>query len=163
MDVHDAIRTAHGMSTSVIKIYIDDLTDEELCARPHPACHPLAFQLGHLISTSHQLLEAIRPGAAAALPAGFEETHSLQASGGNATGKFCTKQEYLELWDQAEAAAISALEQVSAEDLDQPAPAFLQPMFPTIGHVFLLIANHGLMHAGQFVPVRRALDKPIKI
>jgi hypothetical protein len=28
---------------------------------------------------------------------------------------------------------------------------------------YLLIANHPLMHAGQFVPVRRALDKPVVI
>jgi hypothetical protein len=36
-------------------------------------------------------------------------------------------------------------------------------MFPTVGHIYLLIATHQLMHAGQFVPVRRALGKPVVI
>jgi hypothetical protein len=36
-------------------------------------------------------------------------------------------------------------------------------MFPTAGHIYLLIATHGLMHAGQFVPVRRKLGKPVVI
>jgi hypothetical protein len=32
---------------------------------------------------------------------------------------------------------------------------------PTVGALFLLGANHELMHAGQFVVVRRKLGKPI--
>ena len=34
---------------------------------------------------------------------------------------------------------------------------------PTIGAVFNLIGLHAMMHAGQFVPVRRMLGKPILI
>jgi hypothetical protein len=29
--------------------------------------------------------------------------------------------------------------------------------------MFILIATHPMMHAGQFVPVRRALGKPVAI
>ena len=31
---------------------------------------------------------------------------------------------------------------------------------PTVGAVLLLIGNHWMMHAGQFVPVRRKLGRP---
>lgn len=163
MNAQNAIRTAHALSTTVIKTYLDDLTDAELLTRPQADCNHLAWQLGHLISSSHNLLEAVRPGAAAALPAGFAEAHSKATVAENDPAKFFSKQEYLELWDQAEAAALAALDQLSAEDLDQPGPEHFRSMFPTVGHVFLLIANHGLMHSGQFVPVRRALGKPVKI
>jgi hypothetical protein len=36
-------------------------------------------------------------------------------------------------------------------------------MFPTMASMFILTATHPLMHAGQFVPVRRALGKPVVI
>jgi hypothetical protein len=32
---------------------------------------------------------------------------------------------------------------------------------PTLGHIFLLVANHTLMHAGQITVVRRLLGKPV--
>ncbi|MBX3412841.1 MAG: DinB family protein [Pirellulales bacterium] len=163
MNAHDAIRTAHALSTTVIKTYLDDLTDAELLKRPHPDCNHLAWQLGHLIASSHDLLEAVRPSAAAALPAGFAEAHNKTTIAENDPAKFSSKQEYLKLWDEAEAAVLAALDKLSAEDLDQPSPEHFRSMFPTVGHVFLLIANHGLMHSGQFVPVRRALGKPVKI
>jgi hypothetical protein len=31
---------------------------------------------------------------------------------------------------------------------------------PTVGIVLMLLGSHGLMHAGQFVPIRRKLGKP---
>lgn len=163
MTVHDALRVSHAMSTSVIKHYVDDLSDAELLKRPHAGCNHLAWQLGHLIASSKSLLEAVCPGTSSPLPAGFAEAHSKETTGVNDPAKFFPKATYLELWDHAEAAALASLDKLSAEDLDQPAPEHFRSMFPTVGHVFLLIANHGLMHAGQFVPVRRELGKPVKI
>ena len=50
-------------------------------------------------------------------------------------------------------------------------PTILTNLLPKIGEkcspkakdIWCLIATHGLMHAGQFVPVRRALGKPVVI
>jgi hypothetical protein len=36
-------------------------------------------------------------------------------------------------------------------------------MFPKLGAVLTLAANHPLMHAGQFASVRRKLGKPVAI
>jgi hypothetical protein len=58
---------------------------------------------------------------------------------------------------------LAALESFPEAELDSPAPESLRSFCPTMGHVFSLIANHPLMHAGQFVVVRRQLGKPIVI
>lgn len=163
MNTKEAIRGAANTSDMVLKKYIEDLSDADLMKRPGPGCNHLAWQLGHLISSECGLLESIVPGAAAELPEGFAEKHSKETIGVDDPSKFCTKQEYLDLMDQVRAASMAALDRLDESELDKPGPEHFRQMFPTVGHVYLLIATHGLMHAGQFVPVRRALDKPVVI
>jgi len=163
MNAKDAIRQTLQLSQMVLRRYLEDLTDAELFQRPGPGCNHLAWQLGHLISAESQLVEFLRPGAGVPLPQGFAEQHSKETAGSDDASQFRTKQQYLELFDQANRATLALLEQFSESELDQPGPEQLQPMLPTIGSVFLLIATHPLMHAGQFVPVRRALGKPVVI
>ena len=129
--------------------------------RPGEGCNHLAWQLGHLIAAECSLLEMVSPGAAADLPDGFAEAHSKEMAGEDDPSTFCTKQEYLDLFATVHAATIAALEQCSDADLDKPGPEQFKEMFPTVGHVYVLIATHPMMHAGQFVPVRRKLGKPI--
>ena len=52
------------------------------------------------------------------------------------------------------------LETLPEADLDKPTG---WEMAPTVGALFVLIANHPMMHAGQFVVVRRKLGKPVVI
>ena len=161
MNAKDAIRRTAEISTTVIKSYVSDLEDADLMRRPSPECNHLAYQLGHLISSECDLLNSLQPGAAAELPAGFAEAHSKENCGVNDASKFATKQQYLDLMDKVQAATFAALEKVSEADLDAPAPEQFRQMFPTAGHIYILIATHQMMHAGQFVPVRRALGKPV--
>ena len=56
------------------------------------------------------------------------------------------------------AATLAALEGVSEEALDQPSG---WDMAPTVGTVLLMIANHDMMHSGQFSVIRRKLGKPV--
>ena len=161
MNAQDAIRTTLETSSMVLTSYISDLSDAELVQRPSKDCNHLAWQLGHLISSECQLLESVAPGAAAELPEGFAEKHSKENASIDDSSKFCTKEEYLELLGKAQTATKAALAATTEADLDAPAPEKFRQMFPTAGHVYVLIATHGMMHAGQFVPVRRALGKPI--
>ena len=39
----------------------------------------------------------------------------------------------------------------------------LSQVAPTLGGLFVLLANHPMMHAGQFVVVRLKLGKPVVI
>ena len=161
MKATDVIRSTAEISTMVLKSYVSDLEDADLMKRPGEGCNHLAWQLGHLISSECDLLNSLQPGAAPELPAGFAEKHSKDACGEDDPSKFCTKQEYLDLMDKVQAATFAALENVSDADLEGPAPEKFAQMFPTAGQVYVLIATHQMMHAGQFVPVRRALGKPV--
>ena len=58
-------------------------------------------------------------------------------------------------------ATLAALDAYPESDLDKEAPEEMRSFCPTMGDVFTLIATHPLMHAGQFVIVRRQLGKPI--
>jgi hypothetical protein len=162
MNVRDAIRSTMDMSSMVLKSYLNDLSDADLMRRPGPGCNHTAWQLGHLIAAECSLLDSIRPGAAAALPEGFAAAHSKETNDLDDPAKFLTKQQYLDLYDQARSATLAALEKASEADLDQPGPERFK-MFPTVGSIFVLIATHPMMHAGQVVPIRRALGKPIVI
>jgi hypothetical protein len=119
--------------------------------------------LGHLIASEAQLLQSIAPDAHVELPAGFAEIHSKEQKENNDPADFYSKQEYLDLFEKVHAATRAEIEKLSDADLDQPASEAFRSMFPTVGHIVILIATHGLMHAGQFVPVRRKLGKPVVI
>jgi hypothetical protein len=163
MDTRQAISATMDMSLMVIRQYLSDLTDAELLQRPGKGCNHLAWQLGHLISSACGLLNGVSPGAAPELPAGFREKHGNQTAESDNPADFCTKQQYLDLLDKVYTAAAKALNATSDADLDQPAPESLRKKFPTVGHVWVLMAIHPMMHAGQFVPVRRSLGKPVLI
>ncbi len=163
MNAKETIKATSGVSSMILKSYVGDLEDAELMRRPVEGCNHLAWQLGHLISSECDLLNSIQPGAAAELPAGFAEKHTKETVGEDDPAKFCSKQEYLDLMEKVQAATFAAIDKMDDSDLQQPAPEHFRQMFPTVGHVLILIATHQMMHAGQFVPVRRALGKPILI
>lgn len=163
MNTHDAIRTTAETSAFILKSYFSDLSDAELMERPCESCNHLAWQLGHLISSSCSLLEMIAPGSAVELPEGFAEAHSKESVGEDDPKKFYSKAEYLEWLDKTHAAMVAALEKTTEADLAAPAPENFREMFPTVGNMYVLLATHPMMHAGQFVPVRRKLGKPVLI
>jgi hypothetical protein len=163
MNANDAIRKTMSFSSQVLKSYVSDLSDAELMQRPAPGCNHLAWQLGHLISSECGLLNMICPGFAPQLPDGFEKNHSKDAKDATDPQQFCSKDEYLALMEKVRSATEKALTTQTAENFDQPAPEHIRQLCPTVGDVWCLIAIHGMMHAGQFVPVRRALGKAVVI
>ena len=161
MNAKEAIKNTAGISSMVLQTYLGDLEDADLMKRPGPGCNHLAWQLGHLIASEHDLLESVKPGAGIELPAGFADRHNKDAAGDDDPSHFGTKQEYLDLLAKSQAATFAALDTATEEELDGPAPEKFRDYFPTAGHIYILIATHQMMHAGQFVPVRRALGKPV--
>jgi len=163
MNAQDAITATLQTSSMILNSYLGDMSDADLMCRPSKGCNHIAWQLGHLIASECSLLDSICPGAAAELPAGFAEKHSKETCGIDDASKFCTKAEYLDLFEKVHAATLVALQKTSAADLDAESPEKMRQMFPTVGNIFVLIATHGMMHAGQLVPVRRELGKPVVI
>lgn len=163
MNAIETLRNTAATSATVINKYVEDLSDADLMCRPAPGCNHLAWQLGHLLASECQLLESVCPGHAPQLPAGFAEKHSKDTVADDNPEHFCTKQEYVDLMAKVQAATSAALDSMTESDFDKPSPEAFQSMFPTVGHLFVLIAMHPMMHAGQFVPVRRMLGKPVVI
>ena len=161
MNAKDAIRSSANVSAMVLKTYISDLDDADLMRRPGEGCNHLAWQLGHLISSEVQLLESVAPGQGAELPEGFAVAHSKEACNNDDPAGFHDKNTYIELFDKVRAASLAALDGYADSDLDKPAPENFRAFCPTMGDMFTLIATHPMMHAGQFVVVRRQLGKPI--
>lgn len=163
MNAKDAIRSSANLSTTVLKAYISDLDDADLMCRPGKGCNHLAWQLGHLISSEVHLLNCVAPGKGTELPPGFADAHSKASASNDDPAGFHAKQMYVGLFDEVRAASLAALEAYAQSDLDKPAPEDFRDFCPTMGDMFMLIATHPMMHAGQFVVVRRQLGKPILI
>jgi hypothetical protein len=159
----DAIRNTLDMSERTISAYIGDLEDSDLLIRPVEGTNHMAWQLGHLIQTEHTVLEMIRPGAAPALPQGFAEGHGRECFTVDDPAKFLPVATYQELWKGQRATLKAILDSLSEEDLDAPSPERFKQIAPTMGTLLNLMGMHGLMHAGQFVAVRRLRKKPITI
>lgn len=164
MNTREAIQQAAAISDMVLKSYVGDLDDVELLRRPGEGCNHVAWQLGHLIGAECNLMNGIKPGSAVELPEGFAEKHTQETIGDDDPAHFLTKEEYLALFDKVRANSSEVLKSFSDSDLDaENASDRFREMFPTVGSMFVLCAQHPMMHAGQFVPVRRALGKPVVI
>jgi hypothetical protein len=158
MTAKDAIRKLIQFCDQVTRGYVADLTDQDLLVRSVPNANHIAWQLGHLISGGQEMLKAIGHPAPR-LPDGFATAHSPEAARSDDPAKFCKKAEYMRLWDEILAASLAAVDTTSDADLDKPAPEKMRPFAPTKGDVLAILGTHWLMHAGQFVPIRRKLGK----
>ena len=163
MDAKNAIRSAANFSSMVLKSYVSDLDDADLIRRPTEGCNHLAWQLGHLIASEVHLLEMAAPGNGVALPEGFVEAHAKEQAGNDDPAAFLGKDAYIELYDKVREASDAALTALPDDALDNASPEQFSQLCPTIGDLFVLIATHPMMHAGQFVIVRRQLGKPVLI
>jgi uncharacterized damage-inducible protein DinB len=161
MNVQSAISSSANLSDIVIKSYLSDLDDADLMTRPGEGCNHLAWQLGHLIASEVQLLEGVAPGKGIHLPEGFADSHSKETSDSDQADKFLSKQAYIDLYEKVREASKKALDTATDEQLTAQAPEQVRSFCPTVGDVFVLIASHPMMHAGQFAVVRRKLGKPI--
>jgi hypothetical protein len=162
VNAKDVIQTALASTKNLVEMYLSDLSDADLLVRPVPGANTIAWQLGHLISSEPHLIRTQFPDAPyPELPAGFDEAHNKEAAAADSPRGFKGKAEYLELFNKVRSATLAALSKLSDADLDRPTQGRMAPFAPTLGAYFILIANHALMHAGQFTVVRRKLGKPV--
>jgi hypothetical protein len=163
MTVKDAIKSVFNSNFNMLSQYVSDLTDAELLIRPVPGANHVAWQLGHLIASECRMLATIPGGVSPELPAGFAERHSKETAGVEPPKGFLTKAEYLALFKKVREQTLAKLDKLPEADLDKPNTGPMAKFCPTLGLLFLLAANHQMMHAGQFVVLRRKLGKPILI
>lgn len=160
MNSRDAIRLNLDQADNIARMYLGDLPDADLLVRPVDGCNHIAWQLGHLITAERMFVEAVRPGAAPALPEGFEAKHSKETAHSNSPSDFLTKQQYLDLYAPLRAAVLSVLNSVSDAELDGPPPESMASYTRSIGDILSLIGTHWTMHTGQWAVIRRKLGRP---
>jgi uncharacterized damage-inducible protein DinB len=163
MNAKDVLKTALQANHGVLTRYLSDLSDADLLVRPVPGANHIAWQLGHLIAAETRFLGTVAGAKVPPLPAGFAEQHNKAAAAGEATTGWRTKAEYLNLFDQVREATLATLASLPEADLDKPVTGDLARQAPTVGAMFFLMANHEMMHAGQFAVTRRKLGKPVLI
>ncbi|MBI1310529.1 DUF664 domain-containing protein [bacterium] len=160
MNSREAIKLSLDMGDMVGLMYLEDMTDEELMQRPDPACNHINWQIGHLISSEHQVIEGVAPGSMPALPEGFAERYTPETSKSDDASAFDSKETLLALHRQMRAATLAALEKQTDESLDAETPESMRGYAPNVGAAFNLHGNHWLMHAGQWAVLRRKLGRP---
>lgn len=153
----NVIKSSLNTSAFCVRCYLDDLSDEQLLIRPVAGANHMAWQLGHLIVSEHDLINMVCPGSMPTLPDGFAERYSKETSKLDDPGLFDLKADYLRLMRELRQATLTALERLSDEDLDKPAPEAIREYSPTVASTFALQATHAMMHSGQWVIVRRQL------
>jgi len=161
MNGNQAIQQALRGSQFIFTQYLSDLSDADLLNRPVPQANHAAWQIGHLVDAESKLLAQVPGARSPELPVGFAQQHSKETAGAESTKGFLSKNEYLKLFNQQREYTLAATAKLSDADLDKPTTGQMAKFAPTIGALLVLISNHTLMHAGQFVVTRRKLGKPI--
>jgi uncharacterized damage-inducible protein DinB len=146
----------------ILTMYLADFSDADLLVRPVPSANHTAWQLGHLIEAERHMVNMGIPDAKfPALPPGFAEKHTKATAGKDDPAAFFTKAEYLDLFQKFRETSIATAAKLSDADLDKPTTGPMAQFAPTVGAILLAVANHTMMHAGQFTVARRKMGKPI--
>lgn len=159
MNAKDAARTTMRTADFMVESYLSDITPQEMLVRPAPGANHLAWQLGHLISAETRLVEAAAPGSMPALPEGFAERHSKETAPSDSPADFLSKDEYMKLAKSVRAATLKSLDNIRDSELDKPVSGRVPPFVKCAGDCFVTAGGHWILHAGQWVVLRRYLGR----
>jgi hypothetical protein len=153
------LRSSLLMTQHLLNGYLSDLSDSDLLVRPVEGANHIAWQIGHLIDVERRLGQQIPGLPEVELPAGFSEKHANKPEAQQSSAGFCSRKEYVDLFNKTREATLTALGKLSDADLERPArgPANVK----NLADVALLMCNHCMMHGGQFSVIRRKLGKPV--
>ena len=163
MNSREAIKNSIQTADMVCGAYLSDLTDVELMQRPHAECNHINWQVGHLISSDFNMANGCIPGLLSELPEGFADKYSKETTNIDDAAAFCSKEELMSLAQTQRAAILAKLDELEDSDLAKAAPESMQSYAPTVGAALNMLGGHWMMHAGQWVIVRRNLGREIVI
>jgi hypothetical protein len=158
MTTKDLLRQIVEFGHMVTQAYVADLNDADLLVRSVPGSNHIAWQLGHQIAGVSHILKALGH-TGLTLPAGFEAAYTAETSKSDNPTDFAAKAKYLGLMEQAKAASLAAIDATPESAMDSPGPESMREFAPTVGATLSVLGTHWIMHAGQFVPIRRKLGK----
>jgi hypothetical protein len=165
MEIRTHIRENLRLTAMIVESYLDDLADGELIIRPIPGMNHIAWQLGHLITSEKWHIEQLTLNSMPTfpmpeLPAGFADRHAKGNASSDDPNDFAGVSEYFRLMREQREATLAVLDTLSDDALRSPSPESIKYLGPTVATVFSGEAIHWMMHAGQWVALRRKLGKP---
>jgi len=161
MQAKDALKIALSSTQNLVGWFVGDLSDQDITVRPVPNANNIAWQLGHLIEGEVHLGSALPGAKYPELPSSIKGQYDKKTASSAPAGGYLTKNQYLEWFNKVREATIANVGKLSDADLDKPNTGGMAKFAPLYADLIVLMANHALMHAGQFTVVRRALNKPI--
>lgn len=162
MDIRDSLTTSLKTSAMVCGSYLNDLTDAEAMQRPHPQCNHVNWQVGHIIASEYVMASACK-GELPELPAGFSDRYSKQTAASDNADDFVPLSQLREIAAAQHEAILQIVVGMSDEDFDQPGPESMKSYAANLGALVAMMAAHWMMHAGQWVVLRRQLGREIVI
>lgn len=162
MSFQTAAQELLGTSRYVLFAYLSDMTDQDILVCPVGGAHHAAWQLGHLLVNERRMIEGVRVGYGIALPEDFERIHGKEVALDAVEG-YLPVAEYISLMKSQRVQTLRLLADLGEDDFDRPAPEFMRGYAKHVSSVFLSIASHELMHAGQVAVIRRRLGKAIVV
>ncbi len=157
----DALKLGLTSTQSLVVWYLSDLTDQDFTVRPVASANNIAWQMGHLIEGEVHLGGPLPGASYPELPATILGQYDKKSASGTPAGGYLPKAQYLEWFNKVREASIANVSRLDDADLDKPNTGGMAKFAPRYADLIVLLANHTLMHAGQFTVVRRALNKPI--
>src|SRR5262245_51795255 len=157
----EVLKIALTSTQNLLNWYLSDLSDEDIQLRPVPGANNIAWQMGHMVIGEAFLLKDLPGATYPELPASFKDQYNNDSAKSAPPAGYLKKSEYLEVFNKFRSASIANVDRLSDADLDKPTQGSMAKFAPKLVDLVILVANHVLMHAGQFTVVRRALNKPV--
>jgi len=146
-----------GLNLMVTEMLVQDLTAEQMTAQPHGLINHPAWNIGHLVKSSHDACQLV--GIESSLPDGWEETFKAGTPPNPDPGANPTKEELLEQFRACHERISAALPQIDPDTLAKIHPdEGARKYFPTVGdHLIYMMTAHEMDHMGQVAAWRRAM------
>jgi hypothetical protein len=162
MHVSDIVTLSLKSAQQTMQMFLGDLSDADFQVRPVPTANNIAWQIAHLCVAEKLLLGDQLPGVKyPEIPEGINTLGNERTGKVDPAGGYLTKAQYVECCESLRNATLAAVAKLSDSDFDKPNTNMVAKHAPTLGALLVLVANHTLMHAGQFTVVRRAINKPV--
>ncbi len=145
----------------LVRMLLSDFSDADMFVRPVPGANHTAWQLGHLINSEAEMVNAVKEGAVPRLPKGFAEKFTKETATVDDPEAFPSKAVLLDHLTTVRVSACNWIRSLNREDASRPTPDWMKGFARTHGHLAMFLPQHLAMHLGQIQVVRRKLGKPV--
>lgn len=160
MTINDLLSDSLRRNQEMLRLTLADFSDADMLVRPAEGANHANWQVGHLIVSESNILNAISPGAVT-VPPEFAGKYSKTTAKLDDAGAFDSKAQLLDRFATTRAAMIEWAKSVKEDEWERPSPERVKSFAPTWALVAVMVPQHVVMHIGQFQVLRRRLGKPL--